>query len=138
MWNSLGNVSEAYVPPFRYIKYRVTVAGTAASLLQINSINVKLDVKQRTITVLANVTDVTRIDSTAGDQVLFSSMNIAPVSVIGITASAPFLADSSKDPVKALINFTSAPYPTYFRVLAWDKTGARCTCSNVVVTIRYI
>lgn len=131
----LGLYSAMAATSFRYVKYVLTVGSPVndGAIIQVTGINVKIDVKQRSATTTVNVTDT----ASDGTQVLFSTLQIAPVDVLGITANAPYYGNSN-DPVTALINFVDTPYPTSFKVLAWNKAGTRIPAAGVVVTVKYV
>ena len=133
-YTSLGNVYEIFTTSFRYVKYRLAASTANGGMASVQLINVKLDVKQRRITTTMNVTD-TASDGTA---VTFASLGITPVDVIGIRADAPYTGNATNDPIQARVNFVDAPYPTSFKVLAWNKSGTRVAVNNVVVSIDYI
>jgi hypothetical protein len=134
-WTSLGNVYESMASAFRYVKYRLVATTSDGGVASVSQINVKLDVKQKTFV----TNDIDVVDTTGdGTEFLFEDLGIAPADVIGITADAPWTNSGTNDPIKALINFTDAPNPTSFKVLAWNKSGTRVAVNNVTVTIRYI
>lgn len=133
-YTSLGETYTAYVPQFRFIKYRLTVTTSDGGLLRLEQINVKLDVKQRRYVTSVNVTDTV----SDGTQVTFASLGLSPNDVLGITAEAPYTGNSTNDPIRALVNFQDTVNPTSFKVLAYNKSNARVAVNGVTVTINYI
>lgn len=133
-WTDYDGYYEVYGSGFRYIKLRLTVTGgDTTALAKISNIAIRLDVKEKSIGTKCTVSDTTG----DGTQFNFSDLGITPIDVISIVAGVPFLNDSSKDPVKVAVNFTDAPYPTYYKLVVWDKNGTRIAANNIPVAIRY-
>jgi hypothetical protein len=115
-WTDYPGLAEVYASAFRYIKVRYDVTAAAGDdLVAFTSINVTLDVKQRSDfgTVAAVSTD------TGGTVVTFGT---AFVDVASIT-----LTPLGTTRLTAVYDFVDVPYPTTFKVLLFDSSGARAS-----------
>jgi hypothetical protein len=105
---------------FRYLKVRVTAttSGSGVGLYRCTNINVQVSVKQRTDSGqgYANSAD------SGGTTV---ALNYDFVDLFG----PPMIQPVGTTPIIAVVDFTDAPYPTEFKVLCFNLSGTRVSCS---------
>lgn len=113
-WTTFSNVWQVYSTNFRYYKFKINfVATDDHGLYKVSGINSVLDVKLKNDagSVTANASDV------GGTTVNF---NIQFVDVTSITVTP-----MGTTPLTAIYDFVDAPYPTSFKVLLFNQSGAR-------------
>lgn len=120
-WTDYSNVYQVYATMFRYVKITLDFASSDSGIMQISASMLRLDLKQKTLSLSVNLPST----SGDGDQINFSDYGVSFIDVEAIAAGAPFLNDSSKDPVRVIYNFVDTANPTYFKGLAYDKSGNR-------------
>jgi hypothetical protein len=116
-YTDYSGVTEVYSSGFRYIKIRITVSGGSTDLLEISAINVKVDSK-----LLNDAGTVSALASDVGGTVV--NFNVPFTEVSSITGTA-----MTTSPCTVVIDFTSVPNPTSFKVLVFDNTGTRVSAS---------
>jgi predicted phage tail protein len=113
-WIVYAGVSSVFATDFQYVRAQYDFASTGGDdLLQITALNVRLDSKLRN-----DSGNGTANSSDSGGTVV--TFNIAFVDVDSISVTP--LATSS---VTAVYDFVDVPYPTSFKVLLFNSSGAR-------------
>ena len=106
-----GTAVEAYTATesgFRYVRVTLTVAGTGSEILQVDSLRVRLDLKQKT--------DEGRVEvATNGVTVNF---NESFVDILSITVTP-----ESTSNILAVYDFTDVPNPTHFHIYLFNPTN---------------
>lgn len=105
---------------FRYLKVRVTATTSASGvgLYRCTAVNVKVAVKQRT--------DSGQGTANAGDSGGTTvTLNYPFIDLLG----PPMIQPVGTTPIIAVVDFVDAPYPTTFKVLCFDTSGTRVSCS---------
>lgn len=113
-WTTFSNVWQVYSTNFRYYKFKINfVATDDHGLYKVSGINSVLDVKLKNDagSITANASDI------GGTTVNF---NIQFVDVTSITVTP-----QGTTPLVAMYDFTDTPYPTSFKVLLFNQSGAR-------------
>ncbi len=117
--------SQVYATNFRYIRITITVTSTGSDdIARINSINIRLDSKLKTITgiITANAGDAT------GTRVYLTDDGLSTGNPIFVDVDAIQLTALGTGNSNVVYNFTDAPYPTYFDVYRFvGNTGVRET-----------
>jgi hypothetical protein len=113
-WTDYDGFWSVYGTSFRYVKFRLTVATSAATdLVRFLTVNLKLD---RKLLNDAGKVDCLSTDS-GGTQVNFST-EFADVASITVTPLGT-------TPVIAMYDFLDVPYPTGFKILLFNTSGVR-------------
>lgn len=120
-WTPLAAGPSGFIAgSFRYLRVLVTAttSGAGVGLYRCTAINVKVSVKQRTDSGqgTANAADA------SGTVV---SLNYPFIDLFG----PPMIQPVGTTPIIAVVDFVDAPYPTTFKVLCFDLSGVRVTCT---------
>lgn len=117
-WTDYNGVYAAYGTDFRYTKVRLDVtAPDDKSLVQLNNLNIKLSVKKKTDSGKVQV-----LSTDVGGTVVNFNTTFIDVESIQVTLYG-------STPGYAIADFTDAPNPTSFKVLAFDTSGARISAT---------
>ena len=111
-WTDFNNMTQVYATNFRYIRVRVTAAGTA-SMYGLTGLNIRLDSK----TVSESGTVDCLASDSGGTQVTFTRAFI-DVTNIQVTSAVT-------TPVTALYDFVDSGNPTGFKILLFNSAGTR-------------
>ncbi|WP_298434604.1 host specificity factor TipJ family phage tail protein [Geobacter sp.] len=120
-WTDYAEVYQAYAGNFRYVKVTLDFATSDGGVMCISNSLLRLDLKKKTISIAVNLPSTTG----DGDQINFADYGVTFIDVEAIAPGAPFLNNTSLDPVRVIANFVDVPNPTYFKGLAYDKNGNR-------------
>jgi hypothetical protein len=112
-YTSYSGVTEIYATGFRYIKIRIAVSGGATDLYKLTSLNVRVDSKLVNDAGVLNVVSTDSGGTTATFNIAF--LDVTSINVTPMGTSAAY----------CVVNFTSIPNPTSFKVLLFDNTGTR-------------
>lgn len=113
-WTSVVGVTELFTTNFRYAKVKVAATSDGTSILNIRSINIKLDSKLKNE---AGMSDCVSTD-TGGTQVNF---NVPFIDIASITATLMGTAAN----ISLVVDFTDVPNPTSFKILLFNSAGNR-------------
>ena len=113
-WTVLPAGTSSLIPSFRYIRiqYFFTASG-GNNILQINSLNIKLAIKQRADSG-TSVYDLTKTDTE----------NFVPFDYKFIYADIPIVQPNSTVPLTAMVIYSGGSSPTGFSIRLYDRVGS--------------
>ncbi|MDH5394402.1 MAG: hypothetical protein OEY11_14555, partial [Gammaproteobacteria bacterium] len=113
-WTDYPGTWQQYALDFRYVKFKLEFAATGGDdQLQVNSIKLKLAVKQKT-----EAGSGAAVSTDVGGTVYAFTKGFVDVESISVTPKGT-------TPVIAIYDFVDAPYPTECKVLLFDENGVR-------------